>query len=60
MLLAKGKSKELTILYTDEDIEEAEDNGEDLDLNLITTLFECENAAIEEINLKETKKQKRL
>ena len=60
MLLAKGKSKELTILYTDEDIEEAEDNGEDLDLNLITTLIDCENAAIEEINLKESKRQKRL
>lgn len=60
MLLAKGKVKELTILYTDADITDAEDNSEDLDLSLITTLTDCENAAIEDINLKEMKKQKRL
>ena len=59
MLLAKGKVKELTILYTDADTD-AEDNSEDLDLSLITTLTDCENTAIEDINLKEMKKQKRL
>lgn len=59
MLLAKGKAKELTILYTDADINDAEDNGEDLDTELITTLTHCENTAIEEINL-QMRKQKRL
>lgn len=51
MLLAKGKSKELTILYTDFDLDnEDEDTNQDIDLTTITTLTECENTVIEQMN----------
>jgi len=50
MLLAKGKAKELTILYNDFDLLDEEGNLVDADLNEITTLTECENGAIELIN----------
>ena len=50
MLLAKGKSKEITILYNDFDLLDEEGNLVDTDLNEITTLTECENGAIELIN----------
>lgn len=51
MLLAKGKSKELTILYNDFELED--ENGEkkeDIDLSKIVTLTQCENNVIEQMN----------
>lgn len=50
MLLAKGKSKELTILYNDFDILNEDGELADIDINTITTLTECENAVIEQMN----------
>lgn len=51
MLLAKGTKKELTILYNDFDLVDDEGNTiEDINLNEITTLTECENGALEVIN----------
>ena len=53
MLLAKGKSKELTILYNDFDLNNEDGTlKEDIDLDVITTLTECENNALELINTK--------
>lgn len=50
MLLAKGKAKELTILYNDFDLVDEDGNIADVDLTDITTLTECENAVIEQMN----------
>lgn len=50
MLLAKGKAKELTILYNESDLMDEDGNFEDLDLDSITTLTECENTVIEQMN----------
>lgn len=50
MLLAKGKAKELTILYNDFDIMDSEGNLKDIDLEAIVTITQCENAVIEKIN----------
>ena len=54
MLLAKGKAKELTILYNDFDL--INEDGELLiDVNKVTTMAECENAVIELMNEKAKK-----
>ena len=50
MIMAKGKANELKILYTDNDLQDAEGNSKDIDLDAITTLTECENNALELIN----------
>ena len=51
MLLAKGKAKELEVLYDDFDIkDENGDLKEDIDITAITTLTECENTVIEQMN----------
>ena len=50
MIMAKGKANELRILYTDNDLQDAEGNSKDIDLDAITTLTECENNALELIN----------
>ena len=53
MLLAKGKAKELEILYNDYDInDEKGDLKEDIEITEITTLTECENTVIEQMNEK--------
>ena len=59
MIMAKGKTKELTILYDEADINDAEDKGTYLDLDVITSLTECENTAIEQINEQEMRQKKR-
>ena len=59
MIMAKGSNKELTILYDESDINDAEDKGLNLDLDLITTITECENTAIEQINDQEMRQKKR-
>ena len=50
MIMAKGKANELKILYTNNDLQDAEGNSKDIDLDAITTLTECENNALELIN----------
>ena len=50
MIMAKGKANELKILYTDNDLQDAEGNSKDIDLDAIITLTECENNALELIN----------
>ena len=50
MIMAKGKANELKILYTDNDLQDAEGNSKDIDLDAITTLTECKNNALELIN----------
>ena len=50
MLLAKGKAKELTILYNDFDLIDEDGNIADVDFDVITTLTECENTVIEQMN----------
>lgn len=50
MIMAKGKANELKILYTDNDLQDAEGNLKDIDLDAIITLTECENNALELIN----------
>ena len=50
MIMAKGKTNELKILYTDNDLQDAEGNSKDIDLDAIITLTECENNALELIN----------
>ena len=52
MLLAKGKAKELTVLYNDFDLMDSEGNLKDMELQGIVTLTECENAVIEKMNYK--------
>ena len=50
MIMAKGKTNELKILYTNNDLQDAEGNSKDIDLDAIITLTECENNALELIN----------
>ena len=50
MIMAKGKANELKILYTNNDLQDAEGNSKDIDLDAIITLTECENNALELIN----------
>ena len=50
MIMAKGKANELKILYTNNDLIDADGNFKDVDLDAITTLTECENNALELIN----------
>ena len=48
MIMAEGKKHELKILYSNNDINDAEGNlRQDIDLNAITTITECENNALE-------------
>ena len=58
MLLAKGKSKELTILYNDFDLIDEDGNMADIDFDAVTTLTECENNALELINYQIRQKTK--
>lgn len=51
MLLAKGKSKELTILYTEFDLTDDEGNNI-INSEDVTTLSECENTVMEQMNEK--------
>ena len=50
MIMAKDKANELKILYTNNDLQDAEGNLKDIDLDAIITLTECENNALELIN----------
>ena len=50
MLLAKGKAKELEILYNDFDLIDEDGNPTDIDSELVTTLTNCENTVIELMN----------
>ena len=51
MIMAKGKKHELKILYTNEDVYNADGNIKpNIDLDKIITLTECENYALELLN----------
>ena len=57
MIMADGKSKQLTCLYDTSDINNEDGTQkEDIDLSAITTISECENTILELMNDKEKNK----